>query len=178
MRGRKDSIACFLIATVVALVLDLASKSAVFHWVDASGGEVVLIPNWLTFIARLNQRALFSLGPEDGNLANTILSMVASSAVFLIPIWAILTLGPGQRLLGIVLGCILGGAMGNLHDRIMFGGVRDFIDAHYFEVYHWPTFNLADSFSVCGAIFLVLTSIFTKAPEATTSTVSAKSGSI
>ncbi|MFO0947693.1 MAG: signal peptidase II [Planctomycetota bacterium] len=57
----------------------------------------------------------------------------------------------GQILLASVLGGILGGAAGNLHDRILFGGVRDFIDAHYHEVYHWPTFNLADSFLVCGA---------------------------
>lgn len=177
LRGRKDSIACFAIAAIVAFALDMLTKTFIFRWVEAEGGEVVLIPNYLSFLARLNQRALFSLGPEDGGLANLFLSIVATGAVVLIPIWALVTLGPKQKLLGVVLGAILGGAAGNLHDRILFGGVRDFIDAYYHDVYHWPTFNLADSFLVCGAIFLVITSMFTKDPETAPATVGAKSTS-
>lgn len=160
MQGRRDSVTVFFVTSLIALGADLASKSAVFSWVESRGGEVVLVPGWLSFVSRLNQRALFSLGPENGGFANIALAIISSLAVIAIPLWAWFTLKRGQRLLGFVLGCILGGAAGNLHDRLMFGGVRDFIDAHYHEIYHWPTFNLADSFLVCGAIFLVLASFF------------------
>lgn len=160
MRGWNDAVICFVLAAVLALAADLATKSFITGWAEQAGGEIVLIPGWLSFLSRVNPHALFSLGPRDGGLANAGLTIFASLAVVFLPIWAILSLKPGQRLLGIVYGAILGGAAGNLHDRMFHGGVRDFIDAHYQEVYHFPTFNLADSCLVVGAIFLVIASFW------------------
>lgn len=162
MRGWNDAVICFGFAAALALGADLASKSLITGWAEDSGGEIVLIPNWLSFLSRVNPHALFSLGPRDGGLANACLTIFASLAVVFLPIWAILSLRPGQRLLGTVYGAILGGAAGNLHDRMFHGGVRDFIDAHYQDVYHFPTFNLADSCLVVGAIFLVIASFWTQ----------------
>jgi signal peptidase II len=61
----------------------------------------------------------------------------------------------GQKLFALALSCILGGAVGNLIDRIAYGAVIDFLDVHY-EVLHWPAFNVADIAISCGAILLIV----------------------
>jgi signal peptidase II len=61
--------------------------------------------------------------------------------------------------LQVALGAIVGGALGNVVDRIRFGAVADFLDVHY-AGYHWPAFNLADSAITVGAVVLVLDSLF------------------
>lgn len=62
-------------------------------------------------------------------------------------------------LTGVGLSFILGGAVGNLIDRVIFGRVTDFID-WYYASYHWPTFNIADSFVTIGVTLLIIESIF------------------
>ncbi|MFO0947694.1 MAG: hypothetical protein U1D30_17520 [Planctomycetota bacterium] len=52
----------------------------------------MLVPGWLSFVARLNQRALFSIGPENGGFANAALATIGSLAVVAIPLWAWFTL--------------------------------------------------------------------------------------
>ena len=64
----------------------------------------------------------------------------------------------------IALGLILGGTLGNLYDRVVFNGVRDFL--HWNYLFDWPVFNLADSCLVCGACLLLLQA-FGKQPVAT-----------
>jgi len=58
----------------------------------------------------------------------------------------------------IALALILGGALGNVHDRVEYGSVIDFIEVHIFS-YHWPDFNVADSAIVTGACLLLLDSL-------------------
>jgi lipoprotein signal peptidase len=61
------------------------------------------------------------------------------------------------------LGLILAGTLGNLYDRLVFGGVRDFL---YFKLIEWPVFNLADCFLVCGAGLLLTQAIWNRSPAA------------
>ena len=65
-------------------------------------------------------------------------------------------LAPGDRLSALALGLILGGASGNLIDRIQFGEVIDFLHVRLWGGYSWPDFNLADSFIVVGVAILIL----------------------
>ena len=65
-------------------------------------------------------------------------------------------LEPDMRLSAIALGTILGGALGNLIDRLAYGEVIDFLEVHLTASYTWPTFNLADSFIVVGVGILML----------------------
>ena len=65
-------------------------------------------------------------------------------------------LAPGDRLSALALGWILGGAMGNLHDRMLYGEVIDFLHFRLWGGYSWPDFNLADSFIVTGVAVLIL----------------------
>lgn len=62
---------------------------------------------------------------------------------------------PHQRLLLFALGAVLGGAVGNMIDRAVFGEVTDFFDV-YWRGYHWPTFNVADSFITVGMLILIV----------------------
>lgn len=66
---------------------------------------------------------------------------------------------PGQRLLLFALAGILGGALGNLVDRLTAGQVTDFLDLHW-RGYHWPAFNVADSFITVGVVVLLAHSLF------------------
>lgn len=66
-----------------------------------------------------------------------------------------------EKLVGIAISFILGGAIGNLTDRILMGKVTDFILWHYNQHY-WPTFNVADSFITIGVILLIITNTFKK----------------
>jgi signal peptidase II len=69
-----------------------------------------------------------------------------------------------QRWLAIGLSLVLGGALGNLLDRVHFGHVIDFIDVYY-RAFHWPTFNVADSAITVGATLLVVHSLFVHRQE-------------
>jgi signal peptidase II len=64
-----------------------------------------------------------------------------------------------RPLASIGLALILGGAMGNLIDRIRIGAVVDFIQWHWADVYYWPAFNIADSAITLGALLLVIVSL-------------------
>lgn len=160
MKSRAGVILTFLLVAAVCFVADVSTKYAVGYWLDHGAREYVVIPGWISIIYRVNEGGIWSIGRDFGATANLSLAVFSSIAVSVIVGMAWFGLKPGDRLMPIVLGAILGGALGNFHDRLVFSGVRDFVDAHYFEVYHYPTFNLADSFLVCGAITLVAISLF------------------
>ena len=76
-------------------------------------------------------------------------------------------LAPGDRLSALALGFILGGALGNLVDRVRYGEVVDFLHFRLWQGYSWPDFNLADSFIVVGVALLLL-ELFTTEGERST----------
>jgi signal peptidase II len=87
----------------------------------------------------------------EGHTAMLTLVSIIISMVVIVWAWRLKPQEQGFRL---SFGLILGGAIGNLIDRVRMGHVIDFIDAHWREVYHWPTFNLADS-AICVGIALL-----------------------
>jgi signal peptidase II len=78
---------------------------------------------------------------------------------------AMIRLGRQFTLTTVALALILAGALGNVHDRIAYGSVIDFIEVHIFT-YHWPDFNVADSSIVVGACMLMLDSMLPKKSQA------------
>jgi signal peptidase II len=70
-------------------------------------------------------------------------------------------LGDRFSVVTVALALVFAGALGNVHDRIVYGSVVDFIEVHIFS-YHWPDFNVADSSIVIGACLLLLDSLFPK----------------
>jgi len=76
-------------------------------------------------------------------------------------LWMLYRLLPGQKVELVALSLILGGALGNVFDRVRLGEVVDFIDVYY-RSYHWPAFNVADSAISIGVILLLYRLVFAK----------------
>jgi signal peptidase II len=126
------------------------------------GGAIPVIPRILRITHWTNDGAAFSLFAESASphLIRWILvgfSLVAAVAVLI----ALVRLGDRFTLTTVSLALILAGALGNVHDRILYGSVVDFIEVHIFS-YHWPDFNVADSSIVTGACLLLLDSVLPK----------------
>lgn len=85
------------------------------------------------------------------------LALVVSAGL---SVW-LLRLSPAQKWLAAALSLLVGGAVGNLYDRVLNGYVVDFLDAYY-GAYHWPAFNIADSAICIGAVLLLLESFLDK----------------
>jgi lipoprotein signal peptidase len=113
---------------------------------------------------RVNHGALFGLGQDYQVYANSFFAAVSVTAAVAIALWSLRRATAGDRWLCASLGLILAGTLGNLFDRTVFGGVRDFLYFYWFE---WPVFNVADCFLVCGAGLLLLQAFLTPAKPKT-----------
>jgi signal peptidase II len=134
-------------------------------WVAAHipmGGAIPVIPRVLRITHWTNEGAAFSLFAESASphLVRWVLVGFALVLVLAVLI-ALVRLGDRFTLTTIALALIFAGALGNVHDRILYGSVVDFIEVHIFS-YHWPDFNLADSSVVTGACLLFLDSLLPK----------------
>jgi len=128
----------------------------------AIGSAIPVLPGMLRITHWLNEGAAFSLfadtaSPHTVRVALIVFTCVAAVAVLI----AMVRMGNRITLTTIALALILGGALGNVHDRIEYGSVVDFIEVHIFS-YHWPDFNVADSAIVTGACLLLLDSLLPK----------------
>jgi signal peptidase II len=85
-----------------------------------------------------------------------LLPLVAIVIIIMLVAWLTRADRP---ILVVALGAVIGGAIGNLIDRIRFGAVADFLDVHAFG-YHWPAFNIADSAITIGVAVLIFDSVF------------------
>jgi len=157
------------------------------HATFLNGGRYNLLPGWFGFNAdydrkappsegsfhslqawsapvmpRVNHGALFGLGGEHEGLANTIFAVVSVLAAVAIVVWGMQRKTAREKWLMTALGLILGGTVGNLYDRIVFNGVRDFL---YFYKVEWPVFNVADCCLVVGAGLLLAQAIFVSPPS-------------
>ena len=125
-------------------------------------------------VPQLNQGALFGLGNSrdgSGGWNNVFLAISILAAGFVI-FWAARPAVAHDFFLSKALGLILGGTLGNLYDRVVFGGVRDFLHCYYLtEDRVWPDFNIADACLVCGAGILLVHSFLVNEPEPPAATV-------
>ena len=123
---------------------------------------VEVIPGCFHFRFARNRGAAFGLLNSDRFdpfWRRIFLLGVASVAIVLI-LGIYRRVGPGQRLTAVSLALILSGALGNLIDRALLGWVIDFVDWHWKDVYHWPTFNVADAAITVGVILLFAEMLF------------------
>ena len=150
------------IATLVLLLDQLSKWSALSNLKLGITEEVLPFMNWLLL---LNPGAAFSFLAQSSGWQRwffTILGLAASLYI----LW-LLRKNQSDKILSWALSLILGGALGNVLDRIMFGAVVDFIDLHYGN-WHWPAFNIADSAICIGATLIVFSELrksFGKSPQ-------------
>jgi len=143
----------FFVCAGVVFVADQVSKLLVqAHLRGALPREI--FPNFLQLSYAQNKGGAFSLLANHG----WILTAVSVAAVVAILIWSF-NIPRHEKLTRISLGLIFGGAVGNLFDRFRLGYVIDFIDAHWYNTYHWPTFNFADTFICIGIGLFVIATI-------------------
>lgn len=141
-----------LLLGVVVIALDIASK----QW--ATDNLVLYRPeqltSWLNLTLAHNYGAAFSMLSDAGGWQRWFFTIIASSVTVVLLIW-LFRLPQEEWLTGLSLGLIIGGAVGNLIDRVQLGYVVDFIDVHY-QGHHWPAFNIADSAITCGIILMLV----------------------
>ena len=149
-RALSNPWAGFILALLV-IALDQYTKM----W--ASNELVYRVPvevtAWFDLMLAHNTGAAFSFLASAGGWQRWFLAAVALLVSVFVAVW-LTRLEPQQRLLGVSLGLILGGGLGNLVDRVTLGYVVDFISWHY-QSWYWPAFNIADSAIFFGAILLL-----------------------
>lgn len=155
----KDRRAWLLAITALIIALDRVTKIWVTHHI-AEGDEITIIPRYFYISHVLNPGAAFSLFSDSASPARTRWILISFSILAtVIVLGLIVKMGRRFSATTIALALILGGALGNVWDRIHHGVVTDFLEVflrwgHW--SYHWPDFNIADSAIVCGGILIML----------------------
>ncbi len=139
---------------VVVLVVDQVTKQWIVE--QYSLGMSDRITGFFNLVHVHNYGAAFSFLNNEGGWQRWGFSVFAAVISLIIIVW-IVRLSPQQRLEGCALALILGGALGNLYDRVALGYVIDFLDFHW-SGWHFPAFNVADSVITLGAILIILDS--------------------
>jgi signal peptidase II len=153
-RGRDWRWLMLVIAAVV-VALDRWSKDWIVKNVEL-GHAIVVWPHVFRLTHVLNTGAAFSMFEGANSQALVRNLLVAFSIAAVLVVLALLwKLGRAVTLTSVALALILGGAIGNMYDRLKFSYVVDFLEVHIVH-YHWPDFNVADSAIVVGACLLLI----------------------
>ena len=159
-----------ILAALVVLIADQASKWWVLNVLDLPDvRQIVLLPV-LNLTMVWNRGVTFGLLNGLGSWGHVVLAAVALAVVVALGFWL---RRAESRLMAVAIGSIAGGAVGNVIDRVRFGGVVDFIHAHVvtrWGDYSWYVFNVGDAAIVCGVAALILESTFSKRGRAGAST--------
>ena len=136
---------------VVILIADQITKSLILNHYQL--GDSTFITSFFNIVRAHNTGAAFSFLADAGGWQRWLFTGIGVAATIFI-VWQ-LRAHPGQKLFSFALSSILGGAVGNVVDRLMHGYVVDFLQFHY-AGWYFPSFNLADSAITVGAACLIL----------------------
>lgn len=137
---------------LITVFVDQVSKTAIRHLV-AHNGSIVVIDGFFNLVYVKNKGMAFGImNRQDIVPIPYLLIGVTIFAIMLLMLWY-LSFRQKNRWINIAVAMIMGGAIGNLIDRIRFSGVIDFLDCHVGS-WHWPAFNVADSAITIGVIIL------------------------
>jgi len=146
----------WLVFSAVIVVLDLWTKDIATHSLTLYRPQAVT--SWLNMTLAHNYGAAFSFLSDAGGWQRWLFTGLASVVTVVLIVW-LFRLQAREKMTAAALGLIIGGAIGNLIDRINHGYVVDFIDVYYAD-WHWPAFNLADSAITGGVILLIIDGLF------------------
>jgi len=146
----------WLMLALLVVVLDQVTKVMADNLLSY-GEPLAVFPSFnLTLL--YNRGAAFSFLGDASGWQRWFFVAVSSIAAVVLTVW-LTRLKPGQVQLAVALSLVLGGAVGNLIDRLWLGYVVDFIQVYYRD-YYWPAFNVADSAITVGAVMLIRDSLF------------------
>ncbi len=159
----KDRRALVLGISALVVILDRITKHVVAQQLP-NGQAKTIIPGFFRITDVHNTGAAFSMFAENASPATVRNILIGFSVIAVIVLFGMLwRVGRYLSVTSVALAFILGGAFGNLYDRIRFHYVIDFLEVHVVH-YHWPDFNIADSCIVIGACLLLI-EIFRPQPE-------------
>jgi len=180
----KPSYVFLVVVTLVNVVADLGTKQWIKRYFEAShltraARKIEVIPNYVNLIYATNKGGAWGIlqGEQEALRRPFFLVVSVAAIVFILSLYRKLT--PGQRALKWGLPLVLGGALGNLVDRIVYGWVIDFIDCYKkigADEKHWPTFNVADV-AICIGVGLMAIDMFTTRETKPATKASAEAGS-
>ena len=117
--------------------------------------QIVIIPDYFSWTLAYNTGAAFSFLADAAGWQRWFFAAIAVVVSAVLVVW-LKRLNPGETWLAVALALVLGGALGNLVDRVVFGHVVDFILLHWHQQWYFPAFNVADMAITGGAILLAL----------------------
>ncbi|QKJ71896.1 signal peptidase II [Pseudomonas rhodesiae] len=144
----------WLVLSLLVLVIDQVSK-AHFESSLEMFQQIVVIPDYFSWTLAYNTGAAFSFLADGGGWQRWLFALIAVVVSAVLVVW-LKRLGRDDTWLAVALALVLGGALGNLYDRIALGHVIDFILVHWQNRHYFPAFNFADSAITVGAIMLAL----------------------
>lgn len=149
----KPNALSWLLLSLLVIALDQASK---FIAIDALTpiGSIVVIPGFLNWTLAFNPGAAFSFLADEGGWQRWLFALLAIGVSAVLAFWLARTPRQDWRSAA-PLALIIGGALGNLIDRLRLGHVVDFIHVHYAQ-WNYPAFNIADSAITVGAVLLIV----------------------
>lgn len=143
------------------IIADQASKAWLFRYLSESGRHMIEVLPFFNVVTVWNYGVSFGMFNTGSRAGSWAFVGLALAIVVVLAIWA----ARSVRLLpACALGLVIGGAIGNVIDRLRLGAVFDFLDVHV-AGWHWPAFNVADSAITVGVILLLLDSLFAGAEQ-------------
>ena len=146
----------FYLISVLIVFLDLISKQAVVRFLLPQ--QVITVTPFFNLVSVMNKGISFSLFNSGQKTTVWALIIISLAIICGIAVWIY---REKNRWTKLALCLILGGAIGNVLDRLRFGAVVDFLDFHI-GAYHWPAFNVADTAVCIGVFIIIIQSIFSK----------------
>jgi len=142
-----------LLTAVLVMILDQLSKAAVLaHFAGRALGDHETVTSFFNLALTYNRGISFGLFNGGAGFNSVIFSLAAAAIVAVLVFWLSRVESP---FLAVAIGLIIGGAIGNVIDRIRLGAVVDFLDFHVGSL-HWPAFNVADSAICIGVAAMLL----------------------
>jgi signal peptidase II len=154
--------AMWIVVALVIVIADQITKWAIIEWIPLYGR--VPLNSFINLTHQHNMGAAFSILADAGGWQRWFFIVLTTVVSVVITVWLWRIRNAGQMVLSAGLTFVLGGAIGNLIDRIMLGYVTDFFQV-WFGSWAFPSFNVADAGISVGAAFLIIDSIFFSGKE-------------
>ncbi len=151
---KKNNLICFFLILFL-FFLDRISKNKIINMSEIDSR--IYINDFMNIDLVWNTGIGFGLLSSNSNLIYNAISFI----IFLVIIFLIYLIFKSKIVDKILFSIVLGGALGNFYDRLIFFAVPDFIDLHY-QNFHWFTFNIADIFITVGILMIIIKDLFFK----------------
>ena len=152
-RAGRPYLALGLVLAALVIVLDQISKVALLMTMEELGGRFIEVTSFFSIVQVMNRGVSFGMfNDAQSELGGVVFSLLAAAIVVMLLVWL---WRARSTIIAIGTGLVIGGAVGNVIDRVRLGAVVDFLDFHL-GTWHWPAFNVADSAICVGVALLVL----------------------